>query len=499
MVRFTIAEQTSGSTLILPVTSGGRQRWMATLDGLVPDRSLFPKSLGERVTICATKPSRRNPRVVLLGVGEAGDKRKAGGEEASAAGGRWYREMGGRVAAAVRSLELDGVDVVLPVLAKIESERAVGCFCEGFELGSFRAGRHKSKRASGLSVRVNVVCDEVEAKVRRAAKAGQAVAAAANYTRQISHEPANIVNPAALARAARSLAKSAGLKCTVLDERGMARLKMGGLLAVGTSSASMPRLIVLEFGGRGRGGAGSDKPVVLIGKAVTFDTGGYSIKDKNSIVGMKYDKCGGTAVLGVMKSLSVIRPGRRVVGIIAAAENMISSRAYRPSDVITMMSGQTVEIISTDAEGRMVLADALTYALKKYRPACVIDLATLTGACVVALGSWCAGALGNDPRLLERVRAAGERSGERVWPLPLWDEHKKAVESHIADVKNTGGREAGTLTAAAFLSHFVGDIPWIHLDIAGTAWTKGRDPTQVKGATGFGVRLLVELLRSWRS
>ena len=212
---------------------------------------------------------------------------------------------------------------------------------------------------------------------------------------------------------------------------------------------------------------------------------------------MKHDMSGGAAVLGAMRAIAILKLPLRVVGIVAAAQNMPDGEAYLPGDIITSASGKTIEVLNTDAEGRVVLADALHYAAR-YEPSAVIDLATLTGACVVALGSACCGLMGNDDKLIAKVRAAGERSHERAWPLPLWEEHRKQVKGVVGDVKNTAGREAGSITAGAFLSHFVEDLPWVHLDIAGTAWTNKDEPYCVRGATGFGVRLLVELLQTWK-
>ena len=262
-----------------------------------------------------------------------------------------------------------------------------------------------------------------------------------------------------------------------------------------------PRLIVLEHNApqtRGRAKPRSRQPTIcLVGKGITFDSGGISIKPSAGMDEMKHDMSGAAAVVGVLRACALLKVPLHVVGVIAAAENMPSGSAYRPGDVITAMSGKTIEVMNTDAEGRVVLADALHYA-SRFSPSATIDLATLTGACVVALGSVCCGVMGNDEKLITKVRAAGERTHERAWQLPLWEEHKKQVKGSVGDVKNTAGREAGTSTAGAFLSHFVDETPWAHLDIAGTAWTSKDDAYCVKGATGFGVRLLVELLQTWK-
>jgi len=332
---------------------------------------------------------------------------------------------------------------------------------------------------------------------RAAARTGVILAESQNLARQLSNEPANALPPAALALAAQRVARETGLRVRVLDVAELKRRKMGGILAVGAGSANPPRLIVLEHGRAGRkprGGRRQDT-ICLIGKGITFDSGGISIKPSAGMEEMKHDMSGAAAVLGALRACALLGIPHHVVGVIGAAENMPSGTAYRPGDIVTTMSGKTIEVLNTDAEGRVVLADALHYARTQYQPASMIDLATLTGACVVALGKWASGLFGNDEKLIERVRRSGETTGERVWPLPLWDGHKKHVRSKVATVKNTGGRDAGSSTAAAFLAAFVGDTPWVHLDIAGTAWATQAGPYQSIGATGVGVRLLLDLLR----
>jgi leucyl aminopeptidase len=234
-----------------------------------------------------------------------------------------------------------------------------------------------------------------------------------------------------------------------------------------------------------------------VGKGITFDSGGISIKPGASMDEMKHDMSGAAAVIGALRAAALLDLPLHLVGLVPAAENLPSGTAYRPGDVVRTMSGKTIEVLNTDAEGRVVLADALHYGRTEYRPAAMVDLATLTGACVIALGPWASGLMANDEKLAERVHAAGESSGERVWRLPLWEEHREHIKSPVADIQNTGGREGGTITAAAFLSHFTEGTPWVHLDIAATAWTKKATPCQPVGATGVGVRLLVEFLRGF--
>jgi leucyl aminopeptidase len=262
---------------------------------------------------------------------------------------------------------------------------------------------------------------------------------------------------------------------------------MGALLSIAQGSTEEPRFIILEYKGS------AEAPVVLVGKGVTFDTGGISIKPAEKMEDMKFDMSGAAAVLGTFEMLGRLKPKVHVVGLIPSTENMPSGTAVKPGDVITSHFGKTIEMINTDAEGRLILCDALSYA-RRYQPAAVLDIATLTGAIVVALGHTAAGLMGTDEKLLDEVRQAGERAGERVWPLPLWDEYRDLMKSDIADVKNAGGRPAGSISAAWFLREFVEGFPWAHLDIAGTAYSDREDTTRVKGPTGMGVRLFSEFV-----
>ena len=294
---------------------------------------------------------------------------------------------------------------------------------------------------------------------------------------------------AIVGRTAEELAGRHGMAVTVLDKAAIVREKMGALLAVAQGSLEEPRFIVLEY--KGAEGA----PIVLVGKGVTFDTGGISIKPAQNMEDMKYDMSGAAAVLGTFEVLGRLKPAVHVIGLIPSTENMPSGTAVKPGDVITSHLGKTIEVINTDAEGRLILCDALSWA-RRYRPACAIDIATLTGAVVVALGHSAAGVMGSDDALVEEVRQAGELAGERVWPLPLWDEYRDLMKSDIADVKNAGGRPAGSISAGWFLREFVDGFPWAHLDIAGTAYTEREDATRVKGPTGIGVRLFSEFVLS---
>ena len=314
-----------------------------------------------------------------------------------------------------------------------------------------------------------------------------------NAARDLSNEPGSTATPAFLASRARAIAKEAGLRARILTERELERQKLGAILAVGRGSANPPRLIVLEYGQ-----AGPRRPTIaLVGKGITFDSGGISIKPAANMHEMKGDMSGGAAVLGAMRAIGLLKLPLHVVGIVPAAQNMPGGNAYLPGDVVETAAGITLEILNTDAEGRVVLADGLHYA-GRYEPEAIIDLATLTGAKVIALGSHCCAVMGSDEHLIQKVRDAGERAWERAWPLPLWPEHKRQIKGDVGDLKNVGGREAGSSTAGALLSYFVGEVPWAHLDIAGNEMSSSNGALGPKGATGFGVRLLVELLRSWR-
>lgn len=313
-----------------------------------------------------------------------------------------------------------------------------------------------------------------------------ATAEGMNYARDLGNLPGNICTPTYLANEAKKLGKASdALSVEVLDEKQMAELGMGSLLAVAAGSKEPAKLIVMNY----QGGGDSTKPYVLVGKGITFDTGGISLKPGQAMDEMKFDMCGAASVLGVMKALTSLEAKINVVGIIAASENMPSGKATKPGDIVTSMAGKTIEILNTDAEGRLILCDALTYA-ERFKPKAVVDIATLTGACVIALGNHASGLFANNDELADKLLAAGEYTGDRAWRLPLWDEYKKQLESNFADIANIGGREAGSVTAACFLAHFTEKYPWAHLDIAGTAWLSGSE----KGATGRPVPLLLHYL-----
>ncbi|OGW49068.1 MAG: leucyl aminopeptidase [Nitrospirae bacterium RBG_19FT_COMBO_42_15] len=385
----------------------------------------------------------------------------------------------------------------MPVLSIQEDKKRIGqAIAEGLLLGLYQFEEYKTEKKEEKkidNVIIAVEKREDEEKIKKGVKVGEILSEANNFTRNLVNRPSNDKTPIMLADEARRMAKRYGLSCRVLDEREIKRLKMGGLIGVSKGSKEPPRFIILEHN---RNKKGLDT-IVIIGKAITFDSGGISIKPSENMEKMKYDMSGGAAVMGAMMTAAGLKLPLHIVGLIPATENLPSGTAQKPGDVVRMIDGKTVEIISTDAEGRMILGDALGYA-KRYKPKAVIDLATLTGACVIALGNDAIGMMGTDDKLKERIKRAGELSYERVWELPLWEEYGELIKSDIADMKNVGGRPAGTITAGYFLSRFIEGSPWVHLDIAGTAWEEKGSPYKPKGATGVGVRLLSELFLNWK-
>lgn len=369
-------------------------------------------------------------------------------------------------------------------------EQIAFALAEGLLLGSFRFDRLKSKKDEPTPATISFLNESFASTLAQAT----IICDAANLTRAWAHEPANVINPVTLAERVQELAKEVGLKCTVLDDKQLTDMGAGAIVAVGQGSQTPSRLIVLEYQPPAKSEA---QPVALVGKAITFDTGGYSIKTTMGMVGMKYDKCGAMAVIGTMVAAAKLKLGTPIVGVLAASENMISNVAYRPNDILKTLSGKTVEIISTDAEGRLVLCDALAYAQQTFKPRVMIDLATLTGGVVTALGSTRAGLFSNRDDVANALFKAGEQTHERLWRLPLDDEYFEIIKSTDADMKNSAGvAKASPIVGATFLKQFVNaETPWAHLDIAGVSDWDSEMPYCPAGASGFGVRLLVEYLR----
>jgi leucyl aminopeptidase len=334
-----------------------------------------------------------------------------------------------------------------------------------------------------------ILGDDV-ATIEQGIASGSAIAEGHALARTLGMMPGNLCTPEFLANTARDIAARHGLGVTVLGRAEMEELGMGSLLCVAQGTPEDPKLIALEYNGGAKGSA----PVVLVGKGLCFDSGGISIKPAQGMEWMKFDMCGAAGVLGAMEAIARLALKVNVVGLVGSTTNMPSGTAFKPGDVVKSMSGKFIEIINTDAEGRLVLADVLSYAAR-YKPAAVIDAATLTGACVIALGHTASGVLGNNAELVQEVLGAGTRAGEPGWELPMWDDYKELIKSDVADIRNSGGRPAGTISAALFLAEFTGDYPWVHLDIAGTAYTESELPTVPRGPTGVPVGTFVEFVR----
>ena len=424
------------------------------------------------------------PRVLLVGIGKAEEASRATIRRAASTAAKRARSLGVPRAAFYLAPE---------ALGPVTTAEAGQAVAEGLAQGAWQFNEMKrppeDKDRKPALERMDVLAPADTEAVARGHRTGAAIGAGQTVARGMQVLPGNVCTPTYIARTAEEIAKRYGFGVTVLDKAAIVREGMGALMAVAQGSAEEPRFIALEY--RGAEGA----PMVLVGKGVTFDTGGISIKPAQNMEDMKYDMSGAAAVVGTFEMLGRLKPAVHVVGLIPSTENMPSGTAVKPGDVITSLSGKTIEIINTDAEGRLILCDALAYAAR-YQPACVLDIATLTGAIVVALGHTATGVMGTDERLIEDLRTAGERAGERVWPLPLWDEYRDLMKSDIADVKNAGGRPAGSISAGWFLREFVDGFPWAHLDIAGTAYTDREDATRVKGPTGVGVRLFSEFVLS---
>ena len=381
-------------------------------------------------------------------------------------------------------------------LKKIDLETAGRAMAEGIALANWRFEDFAGKATKIKPAHAAVTISSDDAQFNAGFETGLALGEATNYARTIAATPPNVCNPAWVAAEAKKLAKATGLKCSVLDYAAVQKRGMGGIVNVGMGSAAKPCLIMLEHK---PAKAAKHTTLALVGKTITYDTGGYSLKVNNGMKGMKYDKCGGCAVLGAMAAIAALKLPVHVVGLLPAAENMVSDNSYRPDDIITMYNGITVEVTNTDAEGRLVLADALTYACKDVKATHIVELSTLTGGVVVALGHFCAGLFCNNDDLLKRVNNAAESSGEKVWRLPLWSEHKEFMRSAHADLINSNpARSAHPIQGAAFLDYFVDEkVPFAHVDIAAMGNTEKDTDLCATGPTGWGVRMLADLAKSF--
>lgn len=421
-------------------------------------------------------------RVVLLGVGAEGEVDAEG-----------IRRFAGRAVRAAEKLRLEQVSILLDGLGSVGAETAAQAAAEGAGLAAWRYSEQQAVDEDDPRVdvrKVDLLGVEHREGAARGAVAGAAVARAANFARTLQTRPGNVATPTHIADEASRMAGSVGLDVKVFDEARMLEEGMHALLSVSRGSEEEARFIVLEH----RGGADGEAPLVLVGKGLSFDAGGISLKPPSGMEEMKYDMSGGAAVIGAMQAIAELGIKANVVGIVPSSENLPSGTATKPGDVIDSLAGKTIEVINTDAEGRLILADALAWGARM-KPAAMVDCATLTGSVIIALGHHASAVMGNDDTVVDELKAAGERSGERCWPFPLWKEYRKQLDSPAADLKNVGGRPGGSITAGAFLKEFVGDTPWAHLDVAGTAWGEGSLSYQRKGALGTPTRLLIEWVR----
>ena len=405
------------------------------------------------------------------------------------------RLAGGTIAGQCRQNKVESVAVCIPDFAGLNTGLFGEYVIEGVVLGAYQFLKYKKKDEDaypGLK-KVEVLHSSGKSKLGKAVEKGRSSALAACVARDMANEPGNCWTPGHFAKYAQKIARELHLRCTILEKSTMAKLGMGGIIAVNKGSKEPPKLIILEYSPEK-----ATDTVLLVGKGLTFDSGGISLKPAPGMMDMKYDMCGGAAVLAAIEAIAREKLKVRVVAIIPSTDNMAGGGAVKPGDIVTHYGGITSEIENTDAEGRLILADALAYGIEKFQPTCVLDLATLTGAVIIALGHHHSGLLSNSDQLVERLLEAGKICGEPLWRLPLGKIYAKQLESKVADTKNTGGRPAGCITAAEYLHQFVGEVPWAHLDIAGTAWDFTEKSYIPKGPSGIGVRTLLQLLRQWK-
>ncbi len=450
----------------------------------------FKAGLGQRSVTYATEKGAKVTRLMLYGLGPAENFELED-----------LRNLAGTAAQEAQNRKIAKISILGVKTRRFSSEACAKALTEGLLLGAYRYDRYKTtgkkKKAAlqdhGSLRQVSLIFEGAKkiTELRNSVNQALITSRGQNLARDLSNAPANALPPAVLAREARRVARETGLACRVLKGAELERGGFEALMAVGQGSENPPQFIVLEHRGARNPKSRKIGTLCLVGKGITFDSGGISIKPSAGMQDMKHDMSGAAAVIGAMQAIAELRLPVHVVGLVAAAENMPGGRAYRPGDVIGSRAGKTIEITNTDAEGRLVLADALDYAVDQYSPRAMIDLATLTGACMIALGEWATGCFANDRALQEELAEAGDETGECMWPMPLFPDHLRIMKSSIADLKNSGTREAGASTAAAFLKEFVGDTPWAHLDIAGTGWKSPQNSYHSTGATGVAVRTLV--------
>ena len=407
------------------------------------------------------------------------------------------RDVSGTITKKINELGIQEFSIIIPQNISIKSTQIISSVIEGANLSLYDFDLFRKEKKSTKESDLTLITDDKDAQ--KIIRTALIVSDAVNFTRDVANLPPNECPPSKLGEIANKISTQNKMKCTIFSKKEIKSKRLGGVTAVGQGSKNEPRFIIMEY----RNGKKEQKPILLVGKAVTFDTGGISLKPGEKMDEMKFDKCGGCTVLGIMKAISELKLQINVVAIIPSVENMPGGESYRPGDIIRLFNGKTAEILNTDAEGRLILADGIGYGIKHYQPSAVLDFATLTGACIVALGTNIAGLVSNNSKLSSKIKSSSAKTSEQVWELPINDDYMDMVKSKVADIRNLGiGRAAGTITAAAFLANSVGNVPWVHFDIAGTAWIQ---PSTTKksynphGATGFGVRLIVDYLMNQKS
>jgi leucyl aminopeptidase len=476
LTLFEDSKKMTGDALKIDKLSGG------LISELIASRDFEAKP--SQVAVIYTRGSLPSKRIVLTGLGKQSEFNLENLRAAFASALRHLRDMNIREAAASINLNL------IPG----KKDQVVQAAVEGSLLGLYQYTPYKTVGREDLKDmdELNIVTDAKDfSLVESAVKKARIIADAVYFARDLISAPANEMTPSMMAQKAREIAGRKNVSCKVLDKNKMKEMGMNALLGVASGSNEEPKFIILEYSG----GKKNMAPIVLVGKGLTFDSGGISIKPAEKMDEMKTDMSGGAAVMGAIMAAADLQLPLNITALIPATENLPGGSALKPGDILKSYSGKTIEVLNTDAEGRLILSDALAYA-SEYKPQAVVDVATLTGACVIALGDDVIGMLGTDDKLKKEIDSAAKNTGELVWELPLWEKYHEQIKSDIADYKNTGGRPAGTITAAAFLSKFVGDVPWVHLDIAGPAWTAKDKAYIPKGASGITVRLLVEFLRN---
>jgi len=476
LTLFEDSKKLTGETLAIDKKSGG------LISELMASRDFEAKP--SQISVIYTRGTLLSKRIALVGLGKQSEFNLEKLRAAFARISGHLRNM--NIKEAATSINLN--------LIPGKKDQTAQAAAEGAMLGLYQYTPYKTVNREDLKdmEKLNIIADGKDfSLIESAVKKARIIAGAVYFARDLISAPANEMTPSIMAQKAREIAARKNVSCKVLDKKKMKEIGMNALLGVASGSCEEPKFIILEYAGGKKNAA----PIVLVGKGLTFDSGGISIKPADKMDEMKTDMSGGAAVMGAIMAAADLQLPLNITGLIPATENMPGGSALKPGDILKSYSGKTIEVLNTDAEGRLILADALAYA-SVYKPEAVIDLATLTGACIVALGDDVIGMLGTDDKLKKEIDKAAQNTGELVWELPLWESYHELIKSDIADYKNSGGRAAGTITAAAFLSKFAGDYPWVHLDIAGPAWT-GKDKAYVpKGASGVGVRLLVEFLRN---